>query len=72
MSLSLTPKSLAALRSATASGRSAATAPAVTASALAKAGYATLTKAHTGQRGVCWFVITKAGRDALAKAGGAT
>ena len=66
--MTLTPKSLAALRSATVNGRCAATAPAATAGALARLGYARLTHAHTGQRGQCWFTITKAGREALAKA----
>ena len=67
--MTLTPKSLAALRSATVNGRCAATAPAATAGALARLGYARLTGARTGQRGQCWFTITKAGREALAKEG---
>lgn len=66
--MTLSPKSLAALRSATVNGRCAAMAPAATAGALARLGYARLTHAHTGQRGRCWFTITKAGREALAKA----
>jgi hypothetical protein len=61
----LTPKALATLRSATANGHCAGTAPARTAGLLAKLGYVRLTRAHTGERGQCWFVVTKAGRDAI-------
>ncbi|WP_411838604.1 hypothetical protein [Paracoccus sp. ME4] len=67
--MTLSAKCLAALRSATINGRCSATAPAATAGALARLGYATLTHAHTGQRGQCWITITKAGREALAKEG---
>lgn len=63
--MTLTPKALATLQSATANGRCAGTAPARTAGQLAKLGYVRLTKAHTGERGQCWFVVTKAGRDAM-------
>ena len=63
--MTLTPEALATLQSATANGRCAGTTPARTAGQLAKLGYIRLTRAHTGERGQCWFVVTKPGRGAM-------